>query len=308
MRILFFGTSAFAVPILERLVDRGHAVVSCVTQPDRPQGRGLKLKPSPVKAAAMARALRIDEPERLREAMPGWRALDPELGVVVAYGRILSADLLSLPPHGMFGVHPSLLPKYRGANPMGAAILAGETATGVTIFRLNARMDAGEIALQRQVAIEPNETTGALSTRLADLGAELLVDAVDRLAAGSLTLSAQDDSQATFSSKISKTDGRIDWTRSAETIHRLVRAATPWPGAWTMWHGEMLKLWDAQPASSTTSAAPGTVINAESDGISVATGQGALVVRELQIAGGRRVSVREFLTGHRMNAGDILGS
>ena len=307
MRILFFGTSAFAVPILERLVERGHAVVGCVTQPDRPQGRGLKLKPSPVKAAATARGLRIDEPERLCEAMPGWRALDAELGVVVAYGRILPADLLALPPHGMLGVHPSMLPKYRGANPMGAAILGGETATGVTIFRLNASMDAGEIALQREVPIEPNDTTEALSTRLADLGAELLVDAVDRLAAGRLTLTAQDDSQATFSSKISKADGRIEWGRPAAAIHRLVRAATPWPGAWTTWRGEILKVWDAQPAPSTTSAAAGAVISAGADGLTVATGQGALVIRELQIAGGRRVSSKEFLAGHRMNAGDALG-
>ena len=310
MRIIFFGTAEFAVPSLERLASAasGQTVVMCVTQPDRPQGRGLGVEPSPVKRTAERLGLPLLQPARLQAAL--FETLQPEVGVVAAYGRLIPGDLLALPPQGMLGVHPSLLPKYRGAAPVAWAILSGETTTGVTIFRLNERLDAGEMLSQQPVALEAGEDAEALTNRLARLGAEELLRTLETMAAGQVRVRAQDESQASVAPKLTKAQGQIDWRQSAEVIDRLVRATIPWPGAATTWRGGALKIWSAGVGERVahTTAAPGTVIDETSEALVVATGQGTLIIKEVQPAGKRRMLVKEFLAGHPIQVGEKFGN
>ena len=310
MRVIYFGTSEFAVPSLEQLATAasGQTVVMCVTQPDRPQGRGLGVEPSPVKRAATRLGLPMMQPAQLQVA--SFETLQPEVGVVAAYGQLIPTDLLALPPHGMLGVHPSLLPKYRGAAPVAWAMLNGEATTGVTIFRLNERLDAGGILSQQPVAIEVGEDAEALTNRLARLGAGELLRTLKAIATGQVRDRAQDERQASFAPKLTKAQGQIDWQRPAEFIDRLVHATIPWPGAATTWRGGALKIWAAGigDRGAHAAAAPGTVIDATSDALVVMTGQGTLVIQEVQPAGKRRMRVKEFLAGHRIEKGERFGT
>jgi methionyl-tRNA formyltransferase len=309
MRVIFFGTAEFAVPSLEALAAKagGQTVVMCITQPDQPKGRGLGIEPSPVKQAAERLGLPVMQPERLAAAL--FQTLQAEVGVVAAYGRLIPKEVFLLPPHGMLGVHPSLLPKYRGAAPVGWAILNGEPTTGVTIFRLNERLDAGAILFQERVPVQVDEDAQVLTNRLAQRGAEALLRTLTLMATGQARDQAQDESQASVAPKFTKAQGTIDWRKPAAFIERLVRATVPWPGASTTWRGGSLKIVsaglgedDASPA-----AAPGTVIGVTGEALRVATGQGTLVVRDVQPAGRRRMSVREFLAGHPISVGERLG-
>jgi len=303
---MFFGTAEFAVPSLERVAAARHEVVLCVTQPDRPQGRGLGRQPSPVKQAAARLGLPLAQPERV-EAAP-LEAVHPEIGVVAAYGQLIPREVLTLAPHGMLGVHPSLLPRYRGAAPVAWALLNGETTTGVTIFQLNERVDAGEIVLQETVAIEPHEDAHDLTGRLAQHGAEALVRALELVANGRARFELQDDSQATFAPKLTKAQGRIDWRSPAARLERLVRAMMPWPGAFTEWRGGPLKVWRAAEGDAPERAGvPGTAMRVTDEVLEVMTGQGTLALIEVQPAGGRRMRVREFLAGHPIQAGERFG-
>ena len=310
MQTVFFGTSAFAVPSLHGLVRAGHRVVLCVTQQDQPRGRGLTPGPSPVKTAALGLGIPVAQPCDSQELLSACQAVTSELGVVASYGRLIPSQLLNCPIHGILGVHPSLLPRYRGASPIAWAVLNGEQTTGVTVFRLNERMDAGDIVLQRAVAIGPRETGEQLSGRLAALGAELLVDAAHQIAQGKATFLPQDETRATPTTKLTKRDGRIEWANGAETIDRKVRALNPWPGAYTEWDGRSVRLWLTTPDvdRATGQSRPGEILQASAEGVVVATGRGALVIQELQVAGGRRMPVREFVAGHRIQVGEVLGS
>ncbi|PIQ84217.1 MAG: methionyl-tRNA formyltransferase [Candidatus Omnitrophica bacterium CG11_big_fil_rev_8_21_14_0_20_63_9] len=306
MRIWFFGTSAFAVPSLERLVAEQFTVDCCITQPDRPQGRGQRLEPSPVKQAAVRLKVPLLQPERLSSAALEGRSAD--LGIVAAYGQLIKPDVLTRPRLGMIGVHPSLLPKYRGAAPINWALLKGEQVTGMSIFRLVERLDAGEILLQESVPVLPADDAETLGQRLALLGAECVVRAVRLLESGRVRATAQDDAQSTYAPKLTKAQGRIDWQAAAEDISALVRATVPWPGAWTVWRGEGLKIWRALVSEDEApAAAPGTVVRASQDGIAVRTGRGILLVQELQAAGKRRMAAQEFLAGRQMSVGERLG-
>lgn len=308
MRIVFFGTGEVAVPSLTQLAHRGHQIIRCVTQPDRPKGRGLKLASSPIKQAAASLGLPLEEATDWSVILAGVQAMAPEVGVAIDYGRILPSTLLRLPPHGFFGVHPSLLPKYRGSSPVASAILHGEADTGVTVFRLNERMDAGDMAAQERLAIGAEETTDTLTPKLAKMGAELLCQAFDRLAAGRLQLSPQDERMASTTSKFEKADGRLEWAQPAAAIDRRIRAMQPWPGAWTLWRRLALQLLRARPMElAPASARPGEVIEVGKQGIVVATGQGALRIEELQASGGRRMPARDFLAGHDLRVGEMLG-
>ena len=306
MRILFLGTGAFAVPSLEHLARAGHEITMCVTQPDRPQGRGLQSEPSPVKRAAERLKLPLLQPERLDPL--SLQGVSAEAGVALDYGRLIPAAVLTLPRHGMLGVHPSLLPKYRGAAPVAQAILNGDTSTGVTIFRLNERLDAGEVLLRHPVAIEAGENAQALTERLAQIGAEALLRALDLLDRGQARFEAQDEAAASLAPKLTKAQGRIEWTEPAERLERLVRAMAPWPGACTQWQGTALKLWDVSAVlGGSRDVAPGTIVQSSPEALTVATGQGALAVRVVQLAGKRRMSAKEFLAGHRVQPGERLG-
>jgi len=312
MHVIFFGTAAFAVPSLEALVADGHRVVLCVTQPDRARGRGLRVEASPVKQAAVKHGLPLAQPEHLTADLV--EGLTPEVGVVAAYGKLLPGALVQAPAHGMLGVHPSLLPKYRGAAPVAWALLAGEAVTGVTIFRLTEQLDAGEIIAQRTVPIEAEETAEGLTARLASVGARELAQSLRALASGRVDGRAQREADASLAPKLTKAQGRMNWQQPAVELERLVRATIPWPGASTVWHGTPLKVLAASvratagaPATGVRHA-PGTVIGATSDdGLVVATGDGSLVITEVQPAGKRRMSVREFLAGHPVQPGERLG-
>ena len=304
MRVVFCGTSSFAVPALERLVTAGHDVVQCVAQPDRPRGRGLTLEPSPVKQAALRLRVPLMQPERLRAA--DLRSFPTDVGVVVAYGQLIRCDVLQLPTHGMLGIHPSLLPAYRGAAPIAWALLQGESVTGVTIFRLVERMDAGEILSQQTVSIAPGEDAEQLSKRLSRLGADAVVEAIAMLGEGRAAFRPQDESQVTLAPKLTKRQGHVDWSASADTIVRLVKAIVPWPGATTWWQGTPLKVWRADVAAleETPGAAPGTIVGIDHEAIRVAAGRGIVSLQEVQPAGRRRMSTKQFLAGHPMQPGD----
>jgi methionyl-tRNA formyltransferase len=309
LRIIFFGTPGFAVPSLSALLAGTDPVVGVVCQPDKPAGRGQHVTAPPVKQVAAAAGLPVLQPEKLRSAdvLGALRQWAPDLIVVAAYGKILPAALLALPVHGCVNVHASLLPKYRGAAPIQWAVLRGEEMTGVTIMQINERMDAGDILLQRETRIGDEETYGELQTRLADLGAHALMEAIAHLHAGTLRPQTQREEEVVLAPMIEKEDGRIDWTQSAVTIARRVRAFNPWPSAFTHLDGKLLKIHRAHVGDAVGPSAPGSVVHVDG-GIAVATGDGCLILDELQLEGRRRLSAAEFLRGGSIAVGTVLES
>ena len=245
MRLIFLGTPTFAVPTLERVVEGGHQVVAVVTQPDRPRGRGQHAAPPPVKEAALRLGLPVYQPERVRrpEALEYLRGLPVDAMVVVGYGQIIPQSVIDLAPLGILNVHGSLLPKYRGAGPIQWAILNGETRTGVTTMRIDAGLDTGDMLLKAETEIGPDEDAIELGRRLSTMGADLLVETLAGLAAGSIVPEKQDSTQATYAPLLKKEDGLIDWSQPAASIHNKVRGLQPWPGAYTSWRGERLHIW-----------------------------------------------------------------
>jgi methionyl-tRNA formyltransferase len=310
-RILFMGTPDFAVPSLAALVRDGYAVVAVVTQPDRPRGRGRKLVASPVKQFAEAHALPVLQPETLRsaEAVARLAALRPDLIVVAAFGQILRPSVLALPPQGCINVHGSLLPRWRGAAPVQAAILAGDQVTGSTIMLMDEGMDTGPILAQEALLIEPAETGGELTARLARQGAGLLSATLPAWLAGRIVPRPQEESLATACRPIRKEEGRIDWTSPASSIGRMVRAYHPWPAASTTWKGALLKVLAASVAEPLQPAVvePGTVVERQ-DQVLVATGEGMLELREVQLAGRGAMAAADFARGQRDFVGSVLGS
>ena len=303
MRIVFMGTPEFAIPPLKALI-ANHQVVGVFSQPDRPVGRHHnKLQPTPVKECAQSHGIPVYQPEKLRDgtALATLRELDPELIVVAAYGRILPNDILALPPKGCVNVHSSLLPKYRGAAPINWAILKGEAETGVTIMHMASELDAGDIILQRATPIGETEDAAALYDRLAQLGGELLTEAVALIEAGTASRTPQDHTKATLAPMLSKEMSPVDWTRSAQEIFNQIRGLYPWPGASTdIISGKPVKLWRAQVVEKHTDAGPGAIIAASKQGIDVACGelQHVLRILELQPPGGKRMTAAAYLAGH----------
>ena len=307
MRLVFLGTPAFAVPTLERMVEAGHQVLAVVTQPDRPRGRGQHAAPPPVKQAAARLGLAVHQPERVRhaEAVEFLRTLGAEAMVVVGYGQIIPQTVIGLAPLGIINVHASLLPKYRGAGPIQWAILNGETRTGVTTMRIDAGLDTGEILLQAETEIGPEENAIDLGKRLAVMGADLLVETLGGLAAGSIVPQKQDPSRATYAPLLKKEDGLIDWGQPAQSIHNRVRGLQPWPGACTTFRGQTLHIWKSSLAPGPRPLAPGRL--AALRPLLVACGSGALEVLELQLEGRKRISAADFANGQRLTGNDSLG-
>lgn len=310
LRVVFFGTPAFAVPTLDALLVSSHEVVAVVTQPDRPRGRGQKTTDAPVKARAREAARPVLQPPSIKDArfLATIEALDADLGVVVAYGKILTDAVLTTPRLGMVNVHASLLPRYRGAAPIHRAIIAGETETGVTIMRIVRALDAGPMLARARRPIGPEETSEDLERDLATIGASLLVSTIDRLSGGGLVETPQDEALATYAARLTKRDGIIDWSRPAPAVHDLIRGLHPWPHAYTFRDGKRLIVLGSSvtPDTPTASAAtePGTVVSAVGDDLRVACGSGTLRIRQLQAEGSRPMSAREFVTGHRLTSGD----
>ena len=309
MRILFFGTPSFAIPSLEALIKGEDKIIGVVTQPDRPKGRGRRPSPPPIKLLAEGHNLPIYQPRvaKEKEFIDLIRNLEPDLIVVVAYGQILPKEILDIPPLGAIGVHPSLLPKYRGAAPINWAIINGERITGVTIFKLCEKLDSGDIILQRAIEILPGETAGGLSDRLAKFGADLLLEAIKDMKEGRIHLVKQDEGLASYAPCLKKEDGLIDWERSAKEIANLICGLDPWPSAYTYLNGELLKLFKAKVASLDKVAEPGTILEIESKGMKVATRDGAVLIEEIQRAGKKRLKVSEFVKGHPISPGKKLG-
>ena len=310
-RIIFFGTPSFAVPTLQNLLQREDEVVAVVTQPDRGKGRGQKVVPSPVKEFILQHEkyeLPIFQPESVKEKafQERLQELNPELFVVVAYGQILPGSILKIPKYGAINVHASLLPKYRGASPIAWAILRGEKMTGVTTMIMDEGMDTGNILLQAEIPIGKEETAETLHNRLASLGAQLLLETVGRMKAGNLRPLPQEHSKATYAPLLKKEDGQIDWRKEAEEIDRRVRAFNPWPGAFTSLKGQLLKIYRGEVRKRAPTGKAGTVIWVGSDFIEVETGKDSFLIKEVQLEGKRRMTVRDFLSGHSIAVGTVF--
>ena len=311
LRVLFLGTPAFAVPSLEGLIQSRHKVVGLVSQPDRPKGRGHHVQPTPTKETALAHRIPVLQPLKIKEEafQQAVRDLAPDLGVVVAFGRILPDSLLAIPHLGMINVHASILPRYRGAAPIQRAILAGDAETGVTIMRVVSELDAGPTFAVARTPIPVDATSGDMEAVLARLGAAALVPIVDALADGRATETPQDHAAATHAAKITKAEGTIEWSEPASTVHNLVRGLQPWPLASTTLAGDRIVMRRTQPVSLDAHAAlAGTVVRAQADELVVACGGGtALQILELQPEGRRTMTAREFLAGRGNLEGARLG-
>ena len=310
MRLVFMGTPDFASASLEALLRSNDSVVGIVTQPDRPKGRGQTLTPSPVKLLAqqvqipLLQPLKMKDPEFLH-ALAGWK---PDMIAVAAFGRILPPVILTLPPLGCINVHGSLLPKYRGAAPIQWAIINGEMETGITTMLMDEGMDTGAILLQEAISITTHETSGTLAPQLAELGGKLLVETITRLKAGTLVPQPQDTSRATLAPLLKKEDGAIDWTLPAMVLANRVRGLSPWPGAYTTVAGsDSWRIWRALALPGPVTTPPGVIVAITREAIHVATGDGVLVVMELQPANNRRMAVSQYLAGHPIAVGLQLG-
>jgi methionyl-tRNA formyltransferase len=311
LRVVYAGTPDFAVPALERLIAEGHQVAGVYTQPDRPAGRGRKPRACPVKAAAVAHELPVLQPERI--AGPDEQArlanLAPDVMIVAAYGQILPRRVLATPRLGCLNIHASLLPRWRGAAPIQRALLAGDSETGVSLMVMTPGMDTGPVVATRASAIRADDTGGSLHDRLAALGAELMGEPLRAYAAAESVAQPQPEQGVTYAPKLDKAQACVDWGQPAVAIDRQIRAFNPWPVAYTGFRGDSLRLWAAEPVASDVSAEvqPGIILAADREGLTVATGNGALRVTELQPPGKQRQSAAAFVNGYPVNVGDRLG-
>jgi len=306
--IIFMGTPEFAVPALEALHRVGHAVPLVVTQPDRPRGRGRKTAPPAVKAAAVRLGLTVAQPASVcrPEFVAQLKSLAPDLFVVVAMGQILSRELLDIPRLGAVNVHASLLPKYRGAAPIQWALINGEKETGITTMYMDTGLDTGNMLLTAHTDITAEDTAQTLHDRLSMMGADLLLATINKMISNTVTPVPQDHAQASRAPLLKKEDGRIDWRKPAAALDAFIRGMTPWPGAFTFMGETRLKIFAARPAALPSPAAPGTVVKSFSNELRVATGEQALAILELQEAGGKRLAVRDYLTGKSVSEGTVL--
>ncbi|NLP34260.1 MAG: methionyl-tRNA formyltransferase [Clostridiales bacterium] len=309
MKILFMGTPDFAACILKKLLESDHEILGVVTQPDKQKGRGKAMSFPPVKEVAIENRLSIYQPFKVKdpEFVQLIRELEPEAIVVAAFGQILPKELLEIPTYGCINVHASLLPKYRGAAPIQYSIINGEEETGITIMHMDVGLDTGDMILQAKTSISPDETGGSLHDKLADLGAELIIEALDKIKAGTAERVPQDDSKASYVKVLSKDMGNIDFTQSAVQIERLIRGLNPWPSAFTYLDGKTLKFWKASVEPAVSEAKPGTIIEVRKDAIVVMTGKDALVIHELQLQGKKRMPTDAFLRGNKIATGTQLG-
>lgn len=307
------GTPDFAVPSLQALLDKGENVVCVVTQPDRPKGRGRKIMEPPVKKLALQASIPVLQPESVKESAfhAELRTYEPDIIALTAYGKILPESIINLPPLGTINVHGSLLPKYRGAAPIQWALINGETETGITIMQMDKGMDTGDILLQKKLPIGPEDTAGSLSVQMAQLGGQALVEALGLLRSDRLKPTRQDDSLASFAPLLKKEDGLVDWSRSAAQISCQVRGLDPWPTTYTTLSGKRLRLFSPEVVDQglcrDIPAEQGRVCAADRQGLLVATGNGCLLIKELQAEGSKRMTVDAFLSGRSIEPGTLLG-
>ncbi len=299
MRLVFAGTPDFAATALKALIAAGHTIVGVYSQPDRPAGRGRKLQPSPVKQVALDHEIPVFQPETLKtaEAQKQLADLKPDVMIVAAYGLILPKAVLDIPTHGCLNIHASLLPRWRGAAPIQRAIAAGDAETGITIMQMDEGLDTGAMLLKSLTAIDTSDTGGSLHDRLAELGGKAIIEALELLKKGELTGEPQNDDLACYASKLSKTEGHIDWATDATAIERLVRAFNPWPGTYTDLGDQRIRIREARALVTDSDAFPGTVVHRDRDGIDIACGNGTLRITRLQLPGSRAQSVNDLING-----------
>lgn len=320
MNIVFMGTPDFAVNALEAVIEAGHHVTAVVTQPDKPKGRGKEIQITPVKACALQHDIPVFQPVRIKEAeaVDMLRKYEADVFIVAAFGQILSEEILTMPRYGCINIHASLLPKYRGSAPIQWAIINGEKTTGVTIMQMDRGIDTGDMLLKAEVEIEPKETGDSLHDKLAAAGARLIVEALPKIESGDITPVKQNDEDSCYAKMLQKSMGKIDWQQSALKLDRLIRGLISWPGASTVYHGKMLKIWEEEVAAETelhrkeadgryTGAEPGTVVLVERDAIYVQTGEGTLKITAVQPEGKKRMAVKDFLLGYQVKEGEMLG-
>jgi methionyl-tRNA formyltransferase len=328
MKLIFFGSSEFAVPSLGRLWDSPHEVLAVVTQPDRERGRHLRVQPTPVKSFASKKGLRLFQPEKVAclfqpekgarlfqpekisdpSVVKGLSALSADLFVVVAFGEILPRDILEIPRLYSINLHPSLLPKYRGAAPVNWAIINGETETGLTVIKMNEKMDAGDIILQKRVEIGKDDTSESLNNRLSELGGILLLDALRFIEEKRIKFKKQNEGGKSLAPRLKKEDGLIDWKKDAVEIYNRIRGTIPWPGAFTFLNGKSLRIWKSEAAPLYEKIEPASVLDTGRDVITIACGKGALLIKELQLEGKKRMDAASFLRGHKIEKGTFLGN
>lgn len=305
MKIVFMGTPDFAVPTLEALVEE-HEVLAVISQPDKPKGRGKKLQPTPVKAAALEHGLTVYQPEKIKdpEFISVLSGIKADVFVVVAYGQILPQEVLDMPRYGCVNVHGSLLPKYRGAAPIQWSIINGEKVTGVTIMYMEKGLDTGDMLLKREIPIDPDDTYGTLHDKMAPIGAQALLDALVMLENGTAKPEKQNDELSSYVSVIKKAQGQLDWRNSAEALVNIIRGLNPVPGAFGFLNGEMLKIWRAEAVSG-VSGTPGEVVAVDKKkGFTVAAGRDAVLVTEVQAKGGKKMSAADYMRGHEISVGE----
>lgn len=315
MRIIFMGTPDFAVPTLKTLAESEHDIVAVYTQPDKPKGRGHMMQFTPVKETALSYSIPVYQPERIRntECIDEIRALKPDAIIVVAYGQFLPKELLNIPRYGCINVHASLLPKYRGAAPIQFAILGGETVTGVTAQFMDIEIDTGDMLKKIEVPVAPDETGGSLHDKLCVLGGPLILDVLTELKNGTAVREPQNQALATYCRKFDKSIGKLDFSKSAVELERLIRGLNPWPCAYTTLDNKLLKVWKAAFTDSAitdkrfNNASHGTIIKVEENGLYVKTAKGTLIITELQLEGKKRMPVSDFLRGYQITEGAIFG-
>lgn len=311
MKIVFMGTPDYAVGALEALIRAGHEITAVVTQPDKAKGRSGSLQPPPVKVCAAGHGIPVFQPERIKrpEAVEQLKTYEADVFVVAAFGQFLSQEILDMPPHGCLNIHASLLPRYRGASPIQHVIIEGEEKTGITIMQMDAGIDTGDILYQKELLIDRQDTYSTLYDKLTHLGGLAIVEALELLMQGALQPRKQLDEDSCYAHLITKDMGRIDFSKDALSIERLIHGMDPWPSAYTFFQGRQLKIWDAVAEDEKApDAKPGMVVDVGKQDFTVAAGQGLLRVRELQLEGKRRMSAHDFLLGVRLAPGDMLGS
>ena len=306
MRVVFMGTPDFSVPALENIAKR-YEVVAVVTQQDRPKGRGHKMQYTPVKEKAIELEIPVYQPKRVKdpEFVDILKTLKPDVIVVIAFGQILSKEILELPKHGCINVHASLLPKYRGAAPIQWAVINGDKKSGVTTMYMAEGLDTGDIIDTSEIVLDEKETGGSLFDKLADLGGKLILNTLDKLETGTATRTRQDDARSTYAGKITKELGKIDFTKPAVEIERLIRGLNPWPSAFTYMDDKMLKIWNADVLEETVEEEPGTITEVNKKFIKVATGEGYLLLKEIQLEGKKRMDVTSFLNGYNFTTNKL---
>lgn len=309
MKIIFMGTPDFSVGTLEALIEAGHEVVLAVTQPDKPKGRGKEVQFPSVKEAALAHGIPVFQPKRVRnpECIEELKKYQADVMVVIAFGQILPKEILEMTTYGCINVHASLLPKYRGAAPIQWAVINGERVSGVTTMQMDEGLDTGDMIQKTEIVLDEKETGGSLHDKLAAAGAALCVETLKAVEEGTATFTKQGESPTAYARMLDKKLGNVDWTTTAVEIERLIRGLNPWPSAYTMWNGKVMKLWEAEVLEENSDLAPGTIARVDKEAFYVQTGDGMLKVCALQIPGKKRMQADAFLRGYQVKQGEILG-